>query len=174
MDLLRCAHNVGSIDAIATVFADLGDKIDSGKLVALAPVFERSVIQRLGYLLDRVGPAEQVTGLHGSLSQSQAADLSRTRTGAARGRRFDHANHRRRGKSRRKHANFHFSLVEYMVSLTFADDPATLQSHFNGTPAAMKMSTMCSPYRCDTDTLPRSNRQDCDDLQFRATPATAR
>lgn len=71
LDLLRYAHNVGSIDAIATVLADLGDKIDSDKLVALAPVFERSVIQRLGYLLDRIGHAEQATGLHASLSQSK-------------------------------------------------------------------------------------------------------
>ena len=69
LDLLRYTHNVGSIDAIATVLADLGDKIVSEKLVALAPVFERSVIQRLGYLLNRVGHAEQATGLHGSLSQ---------------------------------------------------------------------------------------------------------
>ena len=71
LDLLRYAHNVGSIDVIATVLADLGDKIDSEKLAALAPAFERSVIQRLGYLLDRVEHAEQAAGLHAFLSQSK-------------------------------------------------------------------------------------------------------
>ena len=85
LDLLRYAHNVGSIDAIATVLADLGDKIVSQKLIALAPVFERSVIQRLGYLLDRVWTCRASYGVARLSVAVQAAALGRTRTGASRG-----------------------------------------------------------------------------------------
>jgi predicted transcriptional regulator of viral defense system len=55
LDLLRYLHVVGGIDAVATVLTDLGSRIDGGKLAALANYFERAPIQRLGYLLDRLG-----------------------------------------------------------------------------------------------------------------------
>jgi hypothetical protein len=47
LDLIRYAHAVGDFDAVATVLADLGDKIDGEKLAAIAPYFERATIQRL-------------------------------------------------------------------------------------------------------------------------------
>jgi hypothetical protein len=37
------------------VLFDLGKKIDAGKLAALAPAFERPVVQRTGWLLDHLG-----------------------------------------------------------------------------------------------------------------------
>jgi predicted transcriptional regulator of viral defense system len=55
LDLLRYLHVVGGIDTVATVLSDIGSRIDGGKLAALAAHFERAPIQRLGYLLDRLG-----------------------------------------------------------------------------------------------------------------------
>jgi predicted transcriptional regulator of viral defense system len=52
LDLLRYGHAVGMIDSIAAVLSDLGPKINPEALEKLAPAFERTVIQRLGYLLD--------------------------------------------------------------------------------------------------------------------------
>jgi hypothetical protein len=59
-DLLRYPHAAGGIDHIATLLSDLGGKIDPEKLGSLSASFERSVVQRLGHLLDRLG--------HGNLS----------------------------------------------------------------------------------------------------------
>ena len=67
LDLLRYMHVAGSIDAVATVLADLTEKIDGPKLAALAAYFERTTIQRLGYLLDRIGHLERAQALHGHL-----------------------------------------------------------------------------------------------------------
>lgn len=54
-DLLRYAHAVGGIDAIATVLSDLKAKLDGQKLASLAARMERVYAQRLGYLLERLG-----------------------------------------------------------------------------------------------------------------------
>ena len=54
LDLLRYPHNVGTIDSIATVLADLGKKVRPERLIKLAPAFEQTVVQRLGYLLDHL------------------------------------------------------------------------------------------------------------------------
>src|SRR5262249_42581727 len=54
LDLLRYAHAAGTIDSIATVLSDLGIKMKARSLQLLAPAFERTVVQRLGYLLDYV------------------------------------------------------------------------------------------------------------------------
>jgi predicted transcriptional regulator of viral defense system len=64
LDLLRYSRVVGTIDGIATVLADLGARIDAERLATLAPAFERTVIQRLGYLLDHLKFPEQVSALH--------------------------------------------------------------------------------------------------------------
>ncbi len=61
LDLLRYLHVAGSIDAIATVLSDLATRMKADKLASLARQFERTVIQRLGYLLERLGH-EQVAG----------------------------------------------------------------------------------------------------------------
>ena len=54
LDLLRYINVVGGIDVVATVLADLGEKIDGDKLAAMAAHFDRAFVQRLGYLLDRL------------------------------------------------------------------------------------------------------------------------
>jgi predicted transcriptional regulator of viral defense system len=67
-DLLRYPQAAGGIDNIATVLSDLGEKIDAEKLSALAPAFERNVVQRVGYLLDRVGHGDRTEKLREYLS----------------------------------------------------------------------------------------------------------
>jgi predicted transcriptional regulator of viral defense system len=70
-DLLRYIHVAGGIDAVATVIADLGGKIDGAKLAAMAAHFDRAYVQRLGYLLDRLGYADRAQALHSQLSATQ-------------------------------------------------------------------------------------------------------
>jgi predicted transcriptional regulator of viral defense system len=64
LDLLRYPHASGGINHIATVLADLGRKINGGKLVRLASAFERPVIQRTGWLLEHLGFSDRTTKLH--------------------------------------------------------------------------------------------------------------
>jgi predicted transcriptional regulator of viral defense system len=71
LDLLRYAHGTGTIDSIATVFSDLGAKMKAQPLQQLAPAFERSVIQRLGYLLDHVKHHHAAEGLHQYLKKQR-------------------------------------------------------------------------------------------------------
>ena len=64
LDLLRYPHAGGGLDNIATVITDLAERLDAGKLAALAGAYERSVSQRLGYLLDHVGRSDRANALH--------------------------------------------------------------------------------------------------------------
>jgi predicted transcriptional regulator of viral defense system len=59
LDLLRYPRAAGGIDQIATVLSDLGGKIDPKKLGSLSESFERSVVQRLGHLLVRLGRGDR-------------------------------------------------------------------------------------------------------------------
>jgi len=62
-DLVRY-RSVGSIDAVATVVSELAERLDAGRLVALARKTDGpAVLQRLGYLLDRTGHEELTAGL---------------------------------------------------------------------------------------------------------------
>jgi AbiEi antitoxin C-terminal domain len=70
-DLLRYMRAIGTIDSIATVLSELGGKIKAEHLAKLAPAFERTVIQRLGYLLDRLGHHESAAVLHNHLSRNK-------------------------------------------------------------------------------------------------------
>ncbi|MGD9657783.1 MAG: type IV toxin-antitoxin system AbiEi family antitoxin [Methylocystis sp.] len=63
-DMLRYAHVVGGIDAIATVLSDLKEKLDGQRLASLAPHMERAYVQRLGYLLERLDRADAAAPLH--------------------------------------------------------------------------------------------------------------
>lgn len=69
LDLLRYPHAGGGLDNIATVIADLAERLDAGKLAALAGAYERSVSQRLGYLLDHVGRSDRANALHRILTK---------------------------------------------------------------------------------------------------------
>jgi AbiEi antitoxin C-terminal domain len=71
LDLLRYARVAGTLDSIATVVSDLGAKLHAAPLAALAPAFERSVLQRLGYLLDFVNQADCANMLHDYLQKAR-------------------------------------------------------------------------------------------------------
>ncbi len=55
LDLLRYPQASGGSDNVATVLLDLGQKIDPQELAALSEFVERTVVQRLGYLLEHLG-----------------------------------------------------------------------------------------------------------------------
>jgi predicted transcriptional regulator of viral defense system len=58
-DLVRYRKGAGSIDHIATVLAELAERLDAKKLVAIAEKSEElPVTQRLGYLLEQTGHGE--------------------------------------------------------------------------------------------------------------------
>jgi predicted transcriptional regulator of viral defense system len=69
LDLLRYPHAGGGLDNIATVVADLAEQLDAGKLARLAAAYERSVSQRLGYLLDRSDHSERAEALRALLTK---------------------------------------------------------------------------------------------------------
>lgn len=57
-DLVRYPQASGGVDHAASVLNELAGQIDPMRLGALAPNFERSVVQRLGYILDYLGQDE--------------------------------------------------------------------------------------------------------------------
>jgi predicted transcriptional regulator of viral defense system len=63
LDLMRYPHASGGIDHTASVLNELAPAIDPAQLMALLPKFERSVVQRLGYILDRLGHNEIASDL---------------------------------------------------------------------------------------------------------------
>lgn len=82
-DLLRYPHASGGLDNIATVISDLADHIDAKELADLSAVYERTVIQRVGYLLDKFGPRERTKDLHAALAKTSPVpwiELERTQS----------------------------------------------------------------------------------------------
>ncbi len=63
LDLVRYLHASGGISHVAGVLNELGGRIDPTRLDALVPKFERSVVQRFGYLFDILGQDELATCL---------------------------------------------------------------------------------------------------------------
>ena len=53
------------------MLSDLGTKMRPGPLAKLAPAFERTVIQRLGYLLEHLKQPECAVVLHKHLEKSK-------------------------------------------------------------------------------------------------------
>jgi hypothetical protein len=84
-DLLRYTHAVGTIDSIATVLSDLGGTMRPEPLAKLAPAFERTVVQRLGYLLDHLGHTECAAALHAYLQRFKPLSWAELEPGRARG-----------------------------------------------------------------------------------------
>ncbi|HEY8368233.1 MAG TPA: type IV toxin-antitoxin system AbiEi family antitoxin [Thermodesulfobacteriota bacterium] len=62
LDLVRYAPSIGSLDTVATVLVELANRLDGSLLVEAAQADqELATVQRLGYLLERVGGGS-VTG----------------------------------------------------------------------------------------------------------------
>jgi predicted transcriptional regulator of viral defense system len=72
LDLLRYPHAGGGLDHIATVLSDLGDRVDPTKVAVLSRAFERSVVQRLGHLLGRLGYKNRTNFLYARVLQGAA------------------------------------------------------------------------------------------------------
>lgn len=70
-DLLRYPHGGGGLSNVVTVLSELGARVDPNKLAPLVPAFERSVVQRLGHLLGRLGHRESEGALHEALLRQQ-------------------------------------------------------------------------------------------------------
>lgn len=84
LDLVRYPHAAGGLDNIATIVSDLADRIDAGKLATLSAAYERSVSQRLGYLLEHFGQPERAEALHAALPKGSALpwiELERSQAG---------------------------------------------------------------------------------------------
>jgi predicted transcriptional regulator of viral defense system len=56
-DLVGYESKIGGLDAVATILAELAEKLDADKLHTLAPIMPLPWVQRLGYLLERMGEA---------------------------------------------------------------------------------------------------------------------
>ncbi|WP_225040731.1 type IV toxin-antitoxin system AbiEi family antitoxin (plasmid) [Rhizobium sp. T1470] len=67
LDLLRYPQAAGGIDNVATVLTDLAEKISPAQLAVLSDAAERSVVQRLGHLLDRLEHADLAEPMHAAL-----------------------------------------------------------------------------------------------------------
>ena len=72
LDLLRYPHAAGGLDHIATVLCDLGGRVDPSKLAVLSGAFERSVVQRLGHLLGKLGFQDKINLLFEEVLQGPA------------------------------------------------------------------------------------------------------
>jgi len=69
LDLLRYPQASAGLDNITTVFSDLGPKVHIESLAVLGQAFERSIVQRAGYLLDLSGFANHAAKLHASIER---------------------------------------------------------------------------------------------------------
>jgi predicted transcriptional regulator of viral defense system len=70
-DLVRYPHAAGGLDNVATVLKELVARLDSGRLRDAARRHgEVVVVQRLGYLLDRVGGRGQAAALAGLVAKA--------------------------------------------------------------------------------------------------------
>lgn len=69
LDLLRYPQASGGIDNVATVLSDLGPTIEPTKLAELSVATERPVVQRLGYLLERLGHGDRAEGMLKTLNE---------------------------------------------------------------------------------------------------------
>ena len=58
-DLVGYQERCGGLDNVATVLAELAEKLDADRLAALGPLSPIPWAQRLGYLLDRVGQSSR-------------------------------------------------------------------------------------------------------------------
>jgi len=63
VDLVGYQHHAGGLDQVATVLAELAEKIDAEKLELAARTAPLPWAQRLGYLLERVEAKEQASAL---------------------------------------------------------------------------------------------------------------
>jgi len=69
LDLIRYPQASGGLDNAVTVISELGSKIRVSNLVSLSKAFEKTTIQRTGYVLDLLGLKEIADELQSSLDR---------------------------------------------------------------------------------------------------------
>ena len=62
-DLVGYESKIGGLDAVATILAELAEKLDADKLHALSAIMPMPWVQRLGYLLEHVDEAPKAARL---------------------------------------------------------------------------------------------------------------
>ena len=62
-DLVGYAHHAGGLDQVATVLAELAERLKPDQLAALASTVPLPWAQRLGYLLERIGAGDKTDAL---------------------------------------------------------------------------------------------------------------
>ena len=71
-DLIRYRQGTGSIDHVATVIAELAEKIDARRLLAIGKQGEKlPVVQRLGYVLELTGHGDLAQPLHDLVEEAR-------------------------------------------------------------------------------------------------------
>jgi predicted transcriptional regulator of viral defense system len=87
-DLVRYAANLGGLSAVASVLSELAERLDPNRLAEAAALgVQLSVVQRAGYLLDRVGANDKTGPLADWLAaQRPRRALLRAGPGPRRGR----------------------------------------------------------------------------------------
>ena len=85
VDLAGYTHRAGGLGQVATILAELAEKIDPNKLAAAAKTAPIPWAQRLGYLLARVGAGEKTAALKAYV-RSHARDSTMLLNSARRGR----------------------------------------------------------------------------------------
>jgi predicted transcriptional regulator of viral defense system len=83
LDLVGYQHRAGGLSQVATVLAELAERIDADRLVAVAPTAPPPWSQRLGFLLERVGASEKAAPLK-SWVRSRARNYAKLQPEAAR------------------------------------------------------------------------------------------
>ena len=63
IDLVGYPHHAGGLDNVATILAELAERLDPAKLLVAAQTAPIPWVQRLGYLLDRVDAGDKATEL---------------------------------------------------------------------------------------------------------------
>lgn len=71
LDLLRYPQAAAGLNHIVTVLVDLAARIDGENLAAISASFERTVLQRLGYLLCMLGYEDKAGHLYERIVQQQ-------------------------------------------------------------------------------------------------------
>lgn len=68
LDLVRFQNKSGGFSHVATVFIEMGKKIETGDLVKVADIYrDAPLVQRVGYLLERFVEGTRLATLHGWL-----------------------------------------------------------------------------------------------------------
>jgi len=75
LDLVGYQHRAGGLNQVATVLAELSERLDADELTSVAGTAPPAWSQRLGYLLERIGASEKAAPLKAWV-QSHARDFA--------------------------------------------------------------------------------------------------